>query len=152
MKSRILLVILLFGFFASQAQRRPSSEKIESARIGWITERLELSPEVAQKFWPIYNAYSEKRMELRNEFRELRHNTDLATASNEKSRELIDKQFSLKEKEITLEKSLADDLLEVISPRQYLVLRKAEDDFRRMLFDKIREHHEGRGKDGPPQL
>ncbi|HEY4109931.1 hypothetical protein [Puia sp.] len=41
-----------------QTQQRPGAGGLESMKIGFITNRLNLTPEEAQKFWPIYKQYS----------------------------------------------------------------------------------------------
>ena len=40
-------------------------ENIEAMKIGFLTKKLDLTPEEAQKFWPVYNQYSDKMKELR---------------------------------------------------------------------------------------
>lgn len=48
------------GVFQVRAQ---NGEKIKALKIAFITQRLQLTPEEAQKFWPIYDQYDN---ELRN--------------------------------------------------------------------------------------
>jgi hypothetical protein len=63
MKRRIIgcIVVLLITAAAAIAQP-PDPEKreqmVESLRIAYVTKQLELTPEEAQKFWPVYNNYS----------------------------------------------------------------------------------------------
>jgi Spy/CpxP family protein refolding chaperone len=45
-------------------------ENIEAMKIAFITNKLELSPEEAQKFWPVYNQYNEKLKDLRKKRRQ----------------------------------------------------------------------------------
>ena len=33
------------------------AEKIQSLKIAFITQKLQLTPDEAQKFWPVYNQY-----------------------------------------------------------------------------------------------
>jgi len=53
---RLILFTSLFlaGFFV----RAQNGTRLEALKIAYITNRLNLSPEEAQKFWPIYNQYS----------------------------------------------------------------------------------------------
>jgi hypothetical protein len=59
-------VCLLYGMvfwlcFISKAQdgnENGNGTKLESLKIAYITNRLNLSPEEAQRFWPIYNDYA----------------------------------------------------------------------------------------------
>ncbi|MFM9074653.1 MAG: hypothetical protein ACKORJ_03680, partial [Bacteroidota bacterium] len=38
-------------------------ERIEAARAAVITERLGLTPDQAEKFWPIYHEFANRRQE-----------------------------------------------------------------------------------------
>ncbi|MDP4150991.1 MAG: hypothetical protein Q8927_01740 [Bacteroidota bacterium] len=42
---------------------------LESAHIGYITQRLNLSPVEAQRFWPIYNQYAAEMRQARVNYR-----------------------------------------------------------------------------------
>jgi hypothetical protein len=57
----LVLNILLTQTFA-QGQPEPNmqgnkGEKIEALRIAFISQELNLNPQEAQKFWPVYNQY-----------------------------------------------------------------------------------------------
>ena len=49
-------------------------EKLETQRVAFITNRLDLTTEEATKFWPLYNEYSKKRFELKKAKRQDRNN------------------------------------------------------------------------------
>ena len=53
---RVILITSLFlaGLFV----RAQNGNNLEALKIAYITNRLNLSPEEAQKFWPIYNQYA----------------------------------------------------------------------------------------------
>src|SRR5688572_4888200 len=74
---KILLIIMFLTFsLTAWAQDGENLKKIESARIALITERLELTPEQAEKFWPLYREYVAKRQGLRREFLDARKAVD----------------------------------------------------------------------------
>jgi hypothetical protein len=61
MKKLISVLVILCWLTppAKSQQPRPKMQGVlEAAKIGFITQRLQLTPEEAQKFWPIYNLYS----------------------------------------------------------------------------------------------
>jgi hypothetical protein len=63
MMKKILLILLLFSAsFSMQAQDAPNNrqEKIEALKIAFITQKLQLTPDEAEKFWPLYNQYNEE--------------------------------------------------------------------------------------------
>ena len=57
MKRFLLLVSFTVSFLIGVAQ---NGNRLEALKIAYITKRLDLSPEEAQKFWPIYNQYAEE--------------------------------------------------------------------------------------------
>ncbi len=138
-----ILCIIILGTSPSLGQRPDEArEKIESARIALITQRLELSPEQAEKFWPIYREYQEKLRELRMEFRQAQGGVRREELTEEESQKLVELGLELKEKQLALEKTYSDRLAEVITSRQLLALRKAEEDFRRMLLERLENRRE----------
>jgi len=146
MKKLIVLTGLLFIVFqAAEAQR--GREQLQSARIAFITERLDLTPETAQKFWPVYNQINEQKQALRKEEFALRRSAASEELTEEKARELLEDMHAIKEKELKLAGEAIEKYQEVISASQTIKLVKAEEDFRRMVLDQLRER--GGRKGGP---
>ncbi len=138
----ILGLLLLLTVLASSAQT--PQEKIEAAKIALITERLSLTPEQAQKFWPIYNEFAKRQQEVRQAFAQARRNHDPKTASEEENKRILEMGMKAKEQTLQLEKQYSERLLEVINNRQLLSLRKAEDDFTQMIIKRLRDQQQKR--------
>lgn len=138
---------ILIGWLASAQdvqepvqERDPKArEKIEAARIGMITNKLGLTPEQAEKFWPIYREFSDKRMDLRKEFKVEQAKIKPGNATPEDQKKLVDLGLDLKQKEVDLEKNYSGRLLKVISAEQMLNLRTAERDFQRMIIQQLQQ-------------
>ena len=64
MKRLLLLISFAFSFLIGLAQ---NGNRLEALKIAYITKRLDLSPEEAQKFWPIYNQYAEELKRARQD-------------------------------------------------------------------------------------
>ncbi|MEP6596984.1 MAG: hypothetical protein ABJA71_13610 [Ginsengibacter sp.] len=71
MKRRILIITFALGSFCfTKAQDEDAGkrgEKIQALKIAFITQKLALSSEEAQRFWPVYNQYEN---EIKSLFRE----------------------------------------------------------------------------------
>ncbi len=54
-----LLILFLFicPVYFCNAQPPGRDDKVEAVRMAYITSQLNLTPEEAQKFWPVYNKY-----------------------------------------------------------------------------------------------
>ena len=140
MKTFILIALACLTFTISSAQDVANPEarkKIQAARIALITERLGLTPEQAEKFWPVYKEFSEKRREARREFVRARRSHDPRTASEEENQRLVQMGLEVKQRELNLEREYSERLLRVIDTRQLVSLKQAEDDFRQMILRRI---------------
>jgi hypothetical protein len=127
-----------------EKQQPKNIEKINAARIALISEKLQLTPEQAEKFWPIYREFREQRQELRNKYRSAERTQDIAKPKAERDQELIQLGFELKQQIIDLEKKYSERLLKVISAQQLLALPKAEEEFRRMLLQRLQDRKDMR--------
>ena len=64
MKRILTIAVSLFVISAScfaqeaPAQKKHNGERAQAEKIGYITQRLQLTPEEAQVFWPVYNQYA----------------------------------------------------------------------------------------------
>ena len=141
MKNILIIALFLSGFTAlAQNNNRQNAEaKLQAARIALITNRLGLTPEQAQQFWPIYNEYAEQRRLIQQEFRDARQGLDLNKLTEEQSRVLYKARMDGKQRQLNLETKYSDRLMDVINTRQLMALKKAEDDFRAMIIRRIEQ-------------
>jgi Spy/CpxP family protein refolding chaperone len=130
----------------SAQDRRPVKENVEAMKIGFITERLELTPEEAQKFWPIYNQYTEETNNLRKTRRknmsEAKENMDEMTEAD--AEKFIDNELALKQEELDIQKKYHPQLKKVLSSKKIAKLYRSEDEFKRRLLEMIKEKRDGK--------
>ena len=79
MRCLLLIVGLILGGITVSAQGKLSAEKwkeFEAQKIAFFTQELDLSPEEATLFWPLYNEMQKKikavEWEMRSEFKEMK--------------------------------------------------------------------------------
>ncbi len=80
MKGLLKILIALMTIIPALAQQDdlPTArdakvrDKIQAARVAYITDQLALTPAEAERFWPIYREFAQKRNELRQQLRECR--------------------------------------------------------------------------------
>lgn len=114
-------------------------EKIKNLRIAYISDKLGLTPEQAERFWPVYREFSDKRRDLRQEFVDARKQINAENPDPTQQEELVKLGLNLKQRELDLEKVYSDRLLKVITAQQMLTLRKAEGDFQRIILEQIQQ-------------
>lgn len=72
MKKYLLIIALFVGFLLparAQDENKNDGGRIEALKIAFITKKLNLSPEEAQKFWPVYNKYTDEIRKLQLDMR-----------------------------------------------------------------------------------
>lgn len=151
------LATALFGVITLVAQPDmppPTPERlreIKAQKSAFITARLELTPEEAQQFWPIYNEFDDKQDVIRKEMRELfRGPVEDAELNETEAAQVLDKGLQLRQREIDLERSYLEKFKKAIGARKTMLLRKAEHDFNREVLRKFRDRmDERRHGDGP---
>lgn len=137
--STLMVIFFALSFGQAHAQRKNEEEirKIQDAKIAIITNRLDLTPDQAKDFWPIYNEFSKKRRELHRSMRQLISGKDVARTDDQVMSNLKEVQ-ELKQKELELEKEYQSRFLTVISAKQLVELYKAERSFNEMLLQRLR--------------
>ena len=72
MKKIILLILIYAGmaFSASAQEDQRDANRLQAYKIAFLTRKLNLSPEEAQRFWPIYNKYEDEIRAARIENRQ----------------------------------------------------------------------------------
>ena len=139
-RAACLLVVLLANAPAAQAQgggqRGQRLAQLENAKIAFITNRVALTQEQAQKFWPVYNEFSDRRRELNRNGRLLRRDvTDGMT--DQQIRDNFNQFFTVRQQELNLEKEYFDKFQKVISLRQVTQLFLAERDFTKEIIKRV---------------
>lgn len=158
-----LLTILILIFTSSLAfaqqndrerDRRRSEqwEKLKSARIAFLTTRLQLEPETAQEFWPIFNEYENRKDKLGDQYnqrkRDLVSETGWRNISDENANKMLDIYVEQKQAELDLEKEYLQKFRKVLDTRQVWMVIRIDSDFRRSLMKRLSEEdNKGRRDD-----
>ena len=140
MKFNILIAVLAIVFATKAAAQDGGNPKLESAKIGLITNRLNLSTEQAAQFWPVYNEFDGKKKEIRKALRKLVIETNTLTTSDEKILANLRESLNLQQREVDLEREYMAKFLKVINVRQLAELYKAEQLFTSMLLKKLNQN------------
>ena len=138
MKKALILFTLCF---TTVLVAQGGHEKIKAFKVAHITEQLDLTTKEAEVFWPIYNASEEKMHALRSIERKdimKKIDTDFDSLTEAEATALIEKSLDVKEKELQTYRALVKDLKGVIPPKKIILLRKAEEDFKRQLLEHYR--------------
>jgi hypothetical protein len=134
MKRLYISILFLFTVVCASAQTDPPVENqkmqnIEALKIAFISRQLELTPDEAQRFWPVYNQYSNDiHVVVRND------------------QDVLDRD----QKILDIRKSYKDQFIKIIGPDRTNRLFEAEGKFRQLLIQAIqrRQAMRQRGEGG----
>ena len=139
MKKLLTIIWILALVPSAFAQLSPEAKsKLETMRVGLISDRLELTPEQAEKFWPVYNQYLKERDALKEEYRSKLGNIDPKNATEEETKKMLEVRLALKTRELGLEKDYSNRLMTVISSKQVVALKQAEQEFRQRVQEIVK--------------
>lgn len=141
---KIVFILLLIPTISIAQNRQGGGgggriQKIHSAKIGMITERLNLTPEQAPQFWAVYNEYENKKIELKKSIRRTMEDAVSLAATDDKILSAQKQVLALRRKELDLEEEYMNKILRTITPRQFSELKRTEANFNKMLLEKLNE-------------
>lgn len=143
---RILILLLMFPalmqLHAQSEDKEAHRERIKALKTAYITQELNLSTRVAEKFWPIYNEYEAKRKNLhRREHVEM----DISSPEcigEEQANSMLQEYLDVEREEYVIKKELFKKLKEIISAQDIIKLHKLEDEFHKKLIREYRAKKE----------
>lgn len=147
LSSLSLLIITSTSVFAqfrgNNVRNQPDrKQKIETYKIGFITEKLDLTPQEAQKFWPVYNEYQAKKQDLQKSLAGKYKDYRLSREATEKqATELIDSSLIGMQANLDLARDYYGKLKAILPPQKIVLLFNAERQFRRALLQRLADRN-----------
>lgn len=138
----LLFVALMFLLPTTLLAQRPRGEEIESLKIAFFTQKLDLSPEEAKVFWPIYNdmqaelnTLHKERMQKMISFRKVDEIDNLTDAQVQN---LITSEFDFKQRELNLNKKYYSKLKSSLPIKVVGKFYRAQEGFKRELLNRFK--------------
>ena len=161
MIKNLIIALALIGT-AATAQTRPNpgqrpgarpgqaKERIESAKIGFITRELQLTPDEAKAFWPIYNAMEDElkkanRDPLREGLKTVRGEGGIDNLTDAQARELLAELDKAGAEREAVRRTYQKEFLKVLPPQKVLKLHVAERKFKQEVMERLRDARKGEG-------
>ena len=148
---RILVFVLaaLVSVPALYSQDRGCNwrDRIRSERVAFITDELSLSPAEAEKFWPVYNIYRDRKSEAQRNIREAYRALDEADRNGTVSEALIKDYVDALDAKAGIETEALKEYLKVLPAEKTAKLYLAEEKFRMQQIHRL--HHGPDAHRGP---
>ena len=138
------LIIIIISLNHVIAQPHGKREKLKAYKTAYLTEQLDLTPDEAEKFWPVYNAYEKNIFQLKvlkiNEMRDIiKEQGGIESLSEKEANQLLSKLLDNDQALIDAKKDLYKNLAKIISTKKILMLNRSEHQFNRKLLSDYRK-------------
>jgi hypothetical protein len=138
---KLIVVAFLMAFssslFAQRQDRATRMERIKAQRIAFLSEKMSLTTDEAQKLWPVLNEFHQKRQELMNEYRRRwPRDLDVSKLSEKEAEQYAEYQVLHIERSAKLARELHEELKKILPSKKIALLYEAEEEFNRKLVQE----------------
>ena len=145
MKNILLITFLLAGFSSGiKAQgcddNCKKKEQIKAQKVAFITEKLQLTVEEAQQFWPVYNEMNKKSEEIDKQIKAIVKNYKKSseTLSNSEIEAMADKMMELEASSSKLDQEYYLKFKKILPVKKIMELHQAERLFKHELLQQLK--------------
>ena len=154
LKFIFLTLFLVAGSMVLKAQndrRQNDRNNWRANKIAFLSDKLQLTPTEAQKFWPVYNEFDRLRWEAQRSRHELENKvlTSKEPLSDKEIIQLTRDYSGSMQKESNLLVKYNEEFLKILPPIKVLTLYQAESAW--MMFQLNRFRERGPRPDGQQQ-
>jgi len=129
---RIVIHSVFFILCACCLRLYSQSSKVDQARAQYISERIRLNATESQKFWPIYNEYSDKLKSIRQQRKKLYQEYKYSSDPSQ-SEQFINTIQQLETTEMSVRAEYLKKFRQILGSTKTADLLKAEEGFRQEL-------------------
>lgn len=145
----IISALMLAGATQAQAQKKCDDgwkDKMMSEKIAFLTHELNITPEEAQAFWPVYNKIEKEKDEARHQAFKAHKAMSVALEEGKSEKELsalLDAYVAAKVRQDEVDNTAAEAYKKVLPLDKVVKLYVAEEKYRRQYIHKL---HKGPGE------
>jgi len=127
MKKVIVILGMVLAFtatgFSQDGEGQADGGKIKALQIAWLTQKLNLKPDEAQRFWPVFNQYQDELRNVRKDNKNL-------------------PQVELDQKVVDIRKKYFEEFTKVLNKERADRVFKADNEFRDVIRKEIQERRQ----------
>lgn len=156
MKTKWFTLLMFLGLGAiaqpNLEQMKEKREKIEAAKVAYITRALDLTVAESQSFWPVYNEMQDKEFKMREEMRKnlMKLRGSLDDLSEQEISKLLHEMGNANVEIEKLHVSYLTDFIKLIGAKKTAQLMHAEREFGQKMLERIKDGRpDGRDRPAP---
>jgi AraC-like DNA-binding protein len=144
----LLIVCLILSSFSLFAQKKESKDekkqRIEAARVSFITKKLELTPEESKEFWPVINEMETKiktsRKALKDRFKKMKQEDEKI---DEKTyQKLIEDMHEQQISILEIKNEYVQKIASIIGyEKTFRFEHQIQREFKKQLMDRMKKGH-----------
>jgi hypothetical protein len=136
----ILSSIMILSLTPGLAQN-PNLEKLNAYKIAFLTKRIDLTSQEAEKFWPVYNEFQSRKFHLQQERALIGKtvNVNGSTMSEKELTDMGDKWIDLEVEEAFLAREFHNKVKTILPPIKVVRLYQAENQYRLQLLNELQD-------------
>jgi hypothetical protein len=133
------------GMGQGLGQGQDDNERLTAYKIAFFTQRLELTPAEAEKFWPLYNDFSARRNKLlADRLSMIRYAAqNEANMSDEELSSTADRLAGSFSDEATMVVTFNADLKKALPPVKIIRLYQIENQYKQQLLRELNQRRQG---------
>lgn len=148
----VLLLLSLGGTLHAQngndSLRQAKIEELKKLRRDLYTQKLSLTKDEADKFFPIFDEYELKLREAKKEFHKKWKDKKPEDLTEEEAKQYLSDATQLRETELNLFKTYSEKLKSAIPVKKIILLPRVTKEVQRELVQKVRENRKNGGGPG----
>ncbi|MEN9444964.1 MAG: hypothetical protein RIS47_1855 [Bacteroidota bacterium] len=146
---QIALALVLLWALPQQAHSQRLLERVQAKKVAFLSNKMELTPEEAKVFWPIYDEFEVKQQAIQqiklrifqeNKKGERRDNLPDEATQQKLALEYLDTEID----EAKLRKEYYYKFAAVIPVHKIITMYRAEQQFRMQLLNEIKQRNQDR--------
>lgn len=116
-------------------------ERVEAFRVAFISRMLDLSPEEAEKFWPLYNQFREDRKTIQERYRQDKR---FELMSDQEMEDYVNDTIEKEQKLLDLKEDYLQKLKNILPIRKVAMIPRVEEKFKEELLKRLQERARNR--------
>jgi len=145
MRKNITGFIIVIAVFAGMGTAKgQAGDRIRSEKIAFFTRKLNLTSDEAEKFWPVYNDFSNRRQKIAQDRNALVKyaSQNFSNLTDEELEDSGNKIIDFQVNEAALAKEFHEKFKQVLPPEKVVLLYAAEVQFNSFLLNQLQERRQ----------
>ena len=134
MKKWMILAILSFVATAGLLAQPNKKQRINAAKVAYITDRLKFTEKESAAFWPIYNRFEEEKKAINQKY-SVKDDPDWMP-DTQAEQAMLDR-LQMEEDLTKLKRAYYWEFKKAIPPSKIAMLTKAEREFKKMVRNRM---------------